>query len=320
MCSIDITPDKEVKMRMKGLLLFTVLIASTIAFGQSVRKDVIVSPEWLAGHPDVVVLDVSNGDAFLKGHIPGARLIELQSLVTDRDGTPNELPSVAALESLFSAAGVGDRSRIVVYSRDPLYAARAWFTLDYLGQGQRTSYLDGGFARWMDEARPVATEITPVEPTPFHSSVHAEAVTSLNAMRVLVRLRKELASDLALIDARGAEQFCGKEAGAGVDRAGHIPGAVNVTWTENLIAGAIPRLLPERELREVYTMAGVSPRSTNVVYCRTGMQASLTYMVLKYLGYGATLYDGSFIEWNIQPDAPVAMIGERAITTSPVGR
>jgi len=307
-------------MRMKGLLLFPILIASTIAFGQAVRKDVIVSPEWLAGHPDVVVLDVGNRDAYLKGHIPGARLIELQSLVTDRAGTPNELPSLAALESLFSEAGVGDRGRIVVYSRDPLYAARAWFTLDYLGLGHRTSYLDGGFARWTDEARPVATEVTPIEPTPFHASVRAEAVMSLNAMQVLVRMRKELGSDLVLIDARGPDQFCGKEAGGGVERAGHIPGAVNVTWTENLVTGAIPRLLPERELREVYTTAGVTPRSTNVVYCRTGMQASLTYMVLKYLGYSTSLYDGSFVEWNIQPDAAVALVVEGRGATSPAGR
>lgn len=303
-------------MRMKGLVLFSILIASTIALGQSPRKDILVTPEWLAGHPDVIVLDVASKDVFAKGHIPGARLIELQTIVTDRGSALNELPSVPALESVFTEAGVGDKDRIVVYSRDPLYAARAWFTLDYLGQGSRTSYLDGGFARWTDEQRPVATEVTTVEPQAFHASVRATALTDLKVMQSLVRFRKDLGSDLAILDARGPEQFCGKERGAGVERSGHIPGAVNVAWTENLVAGEIPRFLPERELRELYLAAGVSQRSTNVVYCRTGMQAALNYMALKYLGYDVSLYDGSFVEWSSEPDTPVTTIAERTRTTT----
>ena len=64
-------------------------------------------------------------------------------------------------------------------------------------------------------------------------------------------------------------------------------------------------LLPETELRETYRSAGVTARSANIVYCRTGIQASLTYFVLKYLGYDATLYDGSFTEWSASPDTLV---------------
>lgn len=306
-------------MRIKSLFLLSFLMVSTLALAQSTRKNVIVSPEWLAAHPEVVVLDITNRDSFAKGHIPGARLVDLQSIVTDRDGTPNELPEIAMLESVFSAAGVGDRGRIVVYSRDPLFAARAWFTLDYLGQGHRTSYLDGGFARWTDEERPVATESTPVKPAAFHASVRTGALTNIKELRSLVKWRTELASDLAMIDARAPEQFCGMESGADVERAGHIPGAVNVSWTENLTAGSIPRLLPERELRDLYMTAGVSPKSTNIVYCRTGMQASLTYMVLKYLGFDAALYDGSFIEWSGEHDTLVVVLANHVTATPRLG-
>jgi len=132
--------------------------------------------------------------------------------------------------------------------------------------------------------------------------VRSVAITRFKAVKELVRFYDVLGKDLAIIDARPPVFFCGKEAGADVRRPGHIPGAVNVAWTENLAAGAIPRLLPERELRELYAAAGVSERSTNVVYCRTGMEASLTYFVLKYLGYEASLYDGSYIEWAKDPN------------------
>jgi thiosulfate/3-mercaptopyruvate sulfurtransferase len=295
-------------MRIRSLLLFTLMVVSSLAVAQTPRRDIIVSPEWLASHPDAIVLEIGNRDAYAEGHIPGARFIELQSIVTDRDGTLNELPPVESLERVFTDAGVGERGRIVVYSRDPLFAARAWFTLDYLGQGSRTSYLDGGYARWTSEQRPVSTETVPVVPVAFRASVRRELVVSLKAMQTLVKWRKELGSDLAMIDARAPEQFCGKEAGAGVERGGHIPGAVNVLWTENLTTDVTQRLLPDRELRELYTSAGVSPRSTNIVYCRTGMQATLNYVVLKYLGYDVALYDGSFTEWSGQADTHVALM------------
>jgi thiosulfate/3-mercaptopyruvate sulfurtransferase len=295
-------------MRIRSLLLIVFMLVSPLAPGQTLRRDVVVSPEWLAAHPEAIVLEIGNRDAYAEGHIPGARLVELQSIVMDRNGTPNELPPVPTLESVFTRAGIGEQGRIVVYSRDPLFAARAWFTLDYLGQGSRTSYLDGGFARWTSEQRPVSTETHAVSSVAFHASVRPELVMSLKAMQTLVRWRKELASDLAMIDTRAPEQFVGKEAGAGVDRGGHIPGAVNVVWTENLTTDTTQRLLPERELRELYTAAGVAPRSTNVVYCRTGMQASVTYVVLKYLGYEVTLYDGSFVEWSGQADTHVALV------------
>jgi len=51
-------------------------------------------------------------------------------------------------------------------------------------------------------------------------------------------------------------------------------------------------------LRAIYERAGVSAITANIIYCRTGMQASVDYFVLKYLGYDAILYDGSFIEWS----------------------
>lgn len=284
---------------MKRLIFALLLIVALPLTAQTVRKDMVVTTEWLANHlGQVSVLEIGDRAAYAVAHIPGARLIETSELVTQRDGTPNELPPIDALEALFTRAGVGNRERIVLYSRDPIFAARAWFTLDYLGQGQRAAILDGGFARWTDEQRPVTDAATPVTPARFESRVNAAVVAQFKAMRELVRYREVLGDDLVIIDARSPEQYCGKEAGADVQRPGHIPGAANIPWSENLTAGVTPRLLPEPELRELYTSAGVTPKSTNVIYCRSGMQASVGYFALRYLGYDAVLYDGSFIEWS----------------------
>lgn len=284
---------------MKRPILALLFAAALPLAAQTLHEEMIVTTEWLADHPGkAVVLEIGDSAAYAVAHIPGARLIETSELVTQRDGTPNELPPIAALEALFTRAGVGNRERIVLYSRDPILAARAWFTLDYLGQGRRAAILDGGFTKWTDEQRPVSAGTTPPAPAPFEARLNASAVTQFKAIRELVRYREILGDDLVLIDARSPEQYRGTEAGADVTRPGHIPGATNIPWNDNLTAGVVPRFLPERELRELYTTAGVTPQTTNVLYCRSGMQASVGYFVLRYLGYEAMLYDGSFVEWS----------------------
>ncbi|HEX6639536.1 MAG TPA: sulfurtransferase [Thermoanaerobaculia bacterium] len=284
---------------MKRLALAPLFVAALPLAAQTLHPEMVVTTEWLADHlGKVAILEVGDSATYTVAHIPGARLIETSQLLVQRNGTPNELPTIDALETLFTRAGVGNRERIILYSRDPILAARAWFTLDYLGHGQRAAILDGGFAKWTDEQRPVSVETVPATPARFESRVKAAAVAQFKSMRELVRYREILGDDLVIIDARSPEQYRGTEAGADVTRAGHIPGAANIPWSENLTTSVVPRFLPEPELRDLYTSAGVTPKSTNIIYCRTGMQASVGYFVLRYLGYDAILYDGSFIEWS----------------------
>lgn len=264
---------------------------------QRVQEQMLVSPDWLQRRlGTVTVLHVGDAESYKARHIPGAALIETSSLLVQRGDAPNELPAVDALERVFRAAGVNASGRIVVYSIDPLHAARAWFTLDYLGQARRVSLLDGGLEKWMAAGYAVSTEVTPPCAGSFDARPVPQTVIRLAAMREVVRVREQVGTRLTLIDARPPEQFSGEEAGAGVPRPGHIPGAVNVPMALNLDAGGALRSVAD--LRAIYHRAGVTRRSTNIVYCRTGMQASLTYFVLRYLGYDATLYDGSFVEWS----------------------
>jgi thiosulfate/3-mercaptopyruvate sulfurtransferase len=288
-------------MRRSSLALFVVVswLAVFPVAGQQVRNDMVVSPEWLGTHwSSVVLLDVSTGSEFTAGHIPTAVPLDLRRIVMTRAGVLNELPDVAELEEVFSAAGAGETKRIVLYARDLSVAARAWFTLDYLGHGHRTSILDGGLARWVAEGRRVTRETMPVARREFHALVHPETVTRLAQMHHLVQWRNIVHPRLVLIDSRPSEQYCGEDKGTGVVRAGRIPGAINVAWSENFTDDGTQTLHAADVLRETYAKAGVSAQSVNIVYCRTGMHASLTYFVLNYLGYDASLYDGSYIEWS----------------------
>jgi len=120
-------------------------------------------------------------------------------------------------------------------------------------------------------------------------------------MEVLVECLPFCNGSWAIVDARSPEQFSGAEPGAGIKRGGHIQGAVNVPWSENLTSAAAPVFRGRDELEALYDDAGVPAKASVVVYCRTGMQASVDYFVLRYLGRDVALYDASYIEWSRGP-------------------
>jgi len=317
-----------------GLLLGVLLTTASVLFlvpfqgeGQgmarqkerapSVRSEMVVSTAWLAAHlndPKVVVLHVARERAhFDEGHIPGARFVGWGEITATRDGVPNELAPVADLQKLFERLGIGDDGRIVLYGDNSgLAAARAYFTLDYLGHGGRAALLDGGLEKWKAERRTTTTDMVEPRTARFTPRVRASAVTNLDVVRDLSWTATNVTSpSVVLIDARPVDEYTGAKPGDGVPRGGHIPGAANVFWMQNVVSRENPALRSEAKLRKLYEEAGALNGRTIVTYCRTGGQASHTYFTLKYLGYDVVMYDGSFFEWSNTEGTPVVAGRER---------
>ena len=277
------------------------------------RSDMIVSTSWLAAHlndPKVVILHVARTPIhYEEGHIPGARFVGWDEITATRAGVPNELALVADLQKLFERLGIGDNARIVLYGDNSgLSAARAYFTLDYLGHGERAALLDGGLEKWKAERRAISTERVEPKPARFTPRVRASAVTNLDVVRDLSWTATNLTSpSVVLIDARPFEEYAGTKLSDGVPRGGHIPGAANVFWMQNLVSKQNPILRSASELRKRYKEAGAQQGRTVVTYCRSGAQASHTYFTLKYLGYDVVMYDGSFFEWGNTEGVPVVV-------------
>ncbi len=263
------------------------------------RPELLVSTEWLAAHlhdPQLVVLCVSLAKDFCaKSHIPGARQIALNEIAVTRDGIPNELPPVEDLRKVFSRAGVANSSRVVLYGeRFNLLAARAYFTLDYLGVADHAALLDGGIDKWRAEQRPLSTETPQVKPAKLAVRVRPAILVDTAAMRALAEPNR----NAVLIDARPAKEYSGEQLSEDVKQAGHIPGATSLYWMDMLVSRENPVLRPEAELRKMYADAHASVDHPLVTYCRTGMQSSFDYFVAKYLGYQPSMYDASFFEWS----------------------
>jgi len=273
----------------------------------------LVSTDWLAKHikdPNVFVIHVaSERKHFDDGHIPGARFLSSKEILTTRNGVANELPDVADLQKVFERLGVGDTGRIIIYGENsPLTAARVYFTIDYLGHGDRAALLDGGIEKWSAEKLPVETQPVNTEFAKFTPRPRPQVVARLDAMRELSsEAVKGAGAGVAIIDARPEEQYAGNQN----PRSGHIPAAANIYWVAHVLSRENPTMKPPSELSKIYEAAGLKAGQRAVTYCNTGMQASHTYFTLKYLGYDVMMYDGSFSEWSSAEGAQVVKGKER---------
>lgn len=262
---------------------------------------VLVTAAWLQRHrqdSNLVILAAQRSAApYDSAHIAGARLVTVAEYAVTRNGLLTELPPDRDLQDLFERLGLGDRGRIVLYG-DLLPVSRLFFTLDYLGLGDRVSVLDGGMAAWRESNGATASGASPSLPR-SQLSIHPQRSVLVDAAWVEAHLHD---TTVTLLDARSPEEFDGSVLEEGVARAGHIPGAKSLDWTTTVSDG---RLRNPVELRQLLSAAGVAPGRQVITYCRVGSRASELYLVARLLGVPVKLYDGSMNEWTLRAERPV---------------
>lgn len=298
---------------MLTLLMLPPRVAPQVSQPQPpVREHMLVSTEWVARHLSdsaVVILYVGpDRSDFDAGHLPGARFLAVEQITVTRDKVSNELAPAEELKKVFESLGVGDRTQVVLYgARQGLWAARAWFTLDYLGHGEKAALLDGNIEKWRSENRPLTKDAPSIRPASFSPHVRPEVLVTLPGMRDLSwEALNTTSPTTVLVDARPPEQYRGEESASDTPRPGRIPGAVNLYWMTTLESKEDPHVLPVAELRRLFQSAGIAAGRKVVTYCHSGVQGAYAYFIAKYLGYDAALYDGSFQEWSNTAGTPLA--------------
>jgi thiosulfate/3-mercaptopyruvate sulfurtransferase len=263
----------------------------------------------LADRPPIVIdvsFDLADTDSgerrYRESHLPGAHYLhldrELSSAKTGRNGR-HPLPGRAAFARTIGALGVTPETQVVCYdAQGGVYAARLWWMLRWLGH-DAVAVLDGGYAKWVREGRPVTTEVPTVRPATF---ALRRVGPFLSADDVLANLEGHR---ITLIDARGAERYRGDV--EPLDPvAGHIPGAINRPYTQNVEADGTFKS-PEKLHAEFAALTGNSPPATIVNYCGSGVSACHNLLAMEIAGIrGSMLYPGSWSEWCADPARPVA--------------
>ncbi len=250
---------------------------------------------------DVVVLHVGRDrTAYDASHIPGAHFLPLRAVATNRDSLVNVLPDLETLQASLQAVGISASTHVVLYGdMGGLAAGRAFFALDATGH-RRTFVLNGGLAAWQRTQQPVTTDVPPTpEPGTFVPVLNADRVTTVTA----VHANLDAPEPLVVLDARPIDQHTGATPGTDVQRPGHIPASVSAFWKDDLQANGALR--PLSELRARYADLGLQDNQRVITYCRTGVQASHAYFVMRMLGYEPMLYDGAYLEWSNNTAHPV---------------
>lgn len=268
------------------------------------RDAMVVSTAWLAERlddPRLVILHVGQPDNYTR-HIPGARLVRLSDISVSSDDRTLEMLPANELRSRLAGLGIGNRSRIVVYTADQIQqATRVIFTLDAAGLGARTMLLDGGLAAWEREGRPLTADVPKEHVAKLAPLRMKKGVVVDNAFVSAHATRR----GYAVIDARLPEFYSGAQIGGSKERphkAGHIPGARNVPISA--LTDDKKALQSPAALKAAFDKAGVKRGDTVMVYCHIGQQASAVLFAARTLGYKAVLYDGSFEDWS-RRDLPV---------------
>nr|WP_166177044.1 3-mercaptopyruvate sulfurtransferase [Altererythrobacter segetis] len=271
----------------------------------------LVSTDWLAQHlgePGLVVLDASAHlpDAqrdpraeFELAHIPGARFLDLPTLIDPASPVPSAIPTEEQFAERMRAVGINNGDRLVIYDDSAVKtSARAWFIARMRGVTD-VAILDGGLGKWRADGRPLEGGAAGLQRGHF---------TAANGPGT-VRFKSDILADLGarreqLLDARGRPRFTGEEPDFRPNIAsGHIPGSRNLPY--NLLFAHDGTFCSTKDLRRAFDEAGIDLDKPIVTTCGGGVTAAVLLFALHLLGKDdVALYDGSWSEWGADPVTP----------------
>lgn len=255
----------------------------------------IIPISWLKVHmgdPHVVIVDLRDQKSYQKSHIEHAvNIPALKNLFDEKFF----MPKLDYLKELFSDAGIDNESLVVAYDDgDFIWAARFYWILEVLGHNN-VGILKVGYGNWKKGELPISS-------LAYHPA-RKEFVPRVDNSKVQTKLSTLMGiGQKTIIDGRKRPAYQGKESSA--KRFGHIPTAQNYACTQNYqVTKNGNKIRDFSELKKLYKDL---PKDKEIIlYCDGGAEAALNYIVLKKLGYKASVYDGSWLEWGNDSNVPV---------------
>jgi thiosulfate/3-mercaptopyruvate sulfurtransferase len=275
------------------------------------HPEVLVSTAWVADHltdPKVRLVE-SNEDLLLyeTGHLPGAVKIDWVNDLNDQ--IQRDYLDRGRFQALLRSKGINQDTTVVFYGdKNNWWATYAFWVFRLFGL-DRLRIMDGGRTRWVDEGRPLSTEV------PAYS-VGGLTVGERDDRKIRA-FRDDVLGHVAkkgkLVDVRSPEEYRGERLhmpdypNEGALRGGHIPGAKSIPWARAVdpdshvfrSAGELKRIYVEEQ--------GLKPDDDVIAYCRIGERSSHSWFALTYLlGFPQVRnYDGSWTEWGNSVRVPI---------------
>lgn len=260
----------------------------------------------LLDRSDIAVIDVRQSwTSYLQNHLPGAAWLNIESLRAQQGELPFQLLTPGAYAELFRRLGIDPSRPVVVYSAGDQFNIDASFTAWLLASAgaKQVLLLDGGYARWELERRPLTQHYPRRGGTigRFQPARFSPAIATLPEVE-----KASKGNGVMLVDARPGEQY-GGTAGAQLRR-GHIPGAISHPWKGDLEQRDLVLVWKGKDsLAASYRAQGITPDRDIIVYCNSGTEASHVFFALKYLlDYPRVrIYTGAWSQWAEREELPI---------------
>lgn len=226
------------------------------------QHPLLVTTAWLAAQPadaDFVLIDCSDPDAYRRAHIPRAISIGHRPITLKSAANSRLVMEADEFEPLARRLGISNDSSVILYDDNrSLQAARVWWVFERFGL-RDVRVLDGGFNAWLDEGRELTSRAARPDPGTFTASVDDSHHCRIGELRGALET-----GGVQIWDVRSEGEWLGTN-DRGNKRAGHVPGAKWLEWTE-LLEPSVGRFRPLDEMRQILVSAGIDPEAETVSY------------------------------------------------------
>ncbi len=297
---------------MNRLCLYLLLVVC-IPLNASELPGPLVDGEWLSANLDeVLVLDVrKETDTFAEGHIPGARLVDVNLIRIERKIDNKNMtrmrPDAASFEQFMRVHGVNNDSIVVLTHRGEkpghvAGAARLYWHMKFYGFDQ-VALLDGGNPSWVEALEDLVAEVDTIEPGNYQAGSEQPAIVA-----TMQQVRQALKMDsVTLIDTRELRYHIGLDKKDYVYGYGHIPGSRNLPYQFLHPAKKNMKYYPRETLADLLKSLRIDSNDELIIYCNSGYEASSVWFALhEILGKSnVRLYDGSLHQWTQYESNPM---------------
>jgi len=266
----------------------------------------LVSIEYLNEHlndKDIVIVDcrfnLTNPDQgrkdYKEGHIPGAFFLDLDKDLSGEKythGGRHPLPNIEVFVDKIEKIGIDNTKQVVIYDdQNGPFASRLWWMLKYLGHN-RASVLNANYSTWKNQGYPISKEIPSEDKTNFNVDIQNDMILDVDQVKKITE-----SNNYDLIDSRSFERFIGETEPIDL-KAGHIPGAKNYFWEENVTENGVMKSKKQLESR----FSSLGNNKNIAVYCGSGVTATVNMLALETIGKKAKLYIGGWSDWSSYED------------------